>query len=95
MGDLMSGASGYNSNIGSVVACPIDILIGQETANWPSNMSSGHATTLPRYHARDVNRWFWLKALFIFFIVLDIFLSLNKSFEWAVEGNMTPSASAM
>ena len=95
MGDLMLGASGYNSGIGSVVACPIEILIGQEPANWPSNMSGGHATTLPRYHARDLNRWFWLKALFIFFIVLDIFLSLNKSFEWAVEGNMTPSASEM
>jgi hypothetical protein len=48
--------SGYNSGIGSVVACPIDILIGQETANCPSNMSSGNATTLQRYHARDVNR---------------------------------------
>ena len=33
MGDLMSGASGYNSGIGSVVECPIDMLIGQETAN--------------------------------------------------------------
>ena len=50
------GLSGYNSGIGSLVACPIDILIGQETANCPSNMLSGHATTLPCYHARDVNR---------------------------------------
>ena len=86
----MSGASDYNSGIASMVVCPVDILIGQSAANWPINMSM-----LPGYHARDVNRWFRPKALFIFCSVLDILLPLNKSFEWAVEGNMTPSASAM
>ena len=93
----MSGASGYNSGIASMVACLIDVLIGQAAANWPINMSSGHATMLPRYQGRDVNRWFGPKALFIFFIVLDIFFPVNKSFAfgWAVEGNMTSSASAM
>ena len=47
----MSGASDYNSGIASMVACPVDILIGQSAANLPINMSM-----LPGYHARDVNR---------------------------------------